>query len=329
MSSDDEFEDTYDGEEAIGPLEIENTAIIQATMPSGNENKPNKSICKALTTHLNLLKGRVAELDTYLDNWEARQTVDDHVINTIELKAEWIETKFNKILTQWEGFLDTDYDETEQSRAEPIYNECDDLSSKIRVRVDTFISEKKSRTAQAASGQVIQTSSYNGPPRTNDMLKPKKLLEENMSLEAALHWFKTYKNHLDLNKAMLAQQSIGVRRGILENDIDPHMAYALGAHSKVKDDSSMEECLDILKEIFMEKNPIWVRRKMWFECVQKDNESVTQWWNRKLEIAKQCDLERMKPDELAMLQFMMGINRKEKKIRDEFLKQKDPKLEDL
>ena len=94
------------------------------------------------------------------------------------------------------------------------------------------------------------------------MLKPKKPLEENMSLETALHWFKTYKNHLDLNSSMLAQQSVGVRRGILENDIDPHMAYALGAHSKVKDDSTMEECLDILKEIFMEKNPVWVRRKM-------------------------------------------------------------------
>merc|ERR1711888_173485 len=128
---------------------------------------------------------------------------------------------------------------------------------------------------------------------------------------------------------MLAQQSVSVRRGILENDIDPHMAYALGAHLNVKDDTSIDDCLNILKEIFMEKNPIWFRRKMWFECVQKDNESVTQWWNRKLEIAKQCDLEHMKPDELAMLQFMMGINRKEKKIRDEFLKQKDPKLADL
>ena len=37
----------------------------------------------------------------------------------------------------------------------------------------------------------------------------------------------------------------------------------------------------------------------------------------------------MKAVELEMLQFMMGNNRKEKKIRDEFLKQKDPKLEDL
>ena len=110
---------------------------------------------------------------TYLDVREADQTVADHEIDTIQLKAGWIETKSNKILTQWEGFLDTDYDDAEYSRTEPIYNECDNLSSKIRCRVDTFI-KKAPRTAQVASGQVVQTPSYNGPPRTNDMLKPKK-----------------------------------------------------------------------------------------------------------------------------------------------------------
>ena len=100
MSSDDEFEDPYDdiaSEEAVGPLEIVNTAIIQATMPSGNENK-TKSICKSLTTHLNLLKGRVNELSTYLDNREAVQTISDQEIDSIQLMARWIETKFRKIL---------------------------------------------------------------------------------------------------------------------------------------------------------------------------------------------------------------------------------------
>ena len=190
MSSDDEFEDTYGDiadEEAVEPLEVENTAIIQATMPSGNQNKPNKSICKALTTHLNLLKGRVSELNAYLDDSEADQTVSDQEIDTIQQKATWIEAKFNKILAQWEDFLDTEYDDAEHDRAEPIYNECDELSSKIRRRVDNFI--KKAPRAQASLGPVIQTSSYSGPPRTNDMLKPKKQLDENMSLEAALHWF--------------------------------------------------------------------------------------------------------------------------------------------
>ena len=90
MSSDDEFEDTYDGiteGEAVEPLEVEGSATIQVTMPSGNENKPTKSICKALTTHLSLLKHKVSELSTYLDDQEARQTIDDHEIDTIQLKA--------------------------------------------------------------------------------------------------------------------------------------------------------------------------------------------------------------------------------------------------
>ena len=92
MSSDDEFEDTYGGiaeEETVEPLEVE-SAVIQATMPNGNENKPSKSICKALTTHLSLLKHKVSELSTYLDNREACQTIDDHEIDTIQLKAGWI-----------------------------------------------------------------------------------------------------------------------------------------------------------------------------------------------------------------------------------------------
>ena len=177
MSSDDEFEDTYDGiadEEAVEPLEVESTVTIQATMPSGNENK--KSICKSLTTHLNLLKDRVSELSAYLDDSEADQTVSDQEIDTIQIKARWIEEKFNKILAQWEDYLDTDYDDAEHDRAEPTYKECGELSSKIRRRVDTFI-KKAPRAAQAAPGLAIQTSSYNGPPRTNDMLKPKKPLE--------------------------------------------------------------------------------------------------------------------------------------------------------
>ena len=154
MSSDDEFKETYGGiaeEETSEPLEVENTDTIQAKMPSGNESKPNKSICKALSAHLSLLRDRVAELDDYLDGSEANQTVGDHEIDTIKLKSDWIEAKFNKILDQWEEFLDSDYDDAERARAEPTYKECVELSSKVRRRADTFIT-KAPRAAQAASG---------------------------------------------------------------------------------------------------------------------------------------------------------------------------------
>merc|ERR1712235_103525 len=139
MSSDDEFKETYGGiaeEETSEPLEVENTDTIQAKMPSGNESKPAKSICKSLTTHLNLLKDRVSELSTYLDVRESNQAVGDHEIDSIKLKSDWIEQKFNKILAQWEDYLDTDHDDVEYDRAEPIFKECGELSAKIRSRAD-------------------------------------------------------------------------------------------------------------------------------------------------------------------------------------------------
>ena len=120
-SSDNEFEDPYNisSEETVGPLEVENTDTIKATMP--NESKPAKSICRSLTTHLNLLKERVSELSAYLDDSEADKTVSDQEIETIQTKAKWIEDKFNKILKQWEDYLETDYEDDEYDRAEPTY----------------------------------------------------------------------------------------------------------------------------------------------------------------------------------------------------------------
>ena len=145
MSSNSDNEDPYNisSEENVGPLEIESTGTIQSTMPDENESKPNKSISRSLSTHLGLLKSKIGELRNYLDSWEAVKNVDDHVIEYIQSKSNWIEAKASKITTQWEEFLETDYDDDELARAEPTYNECEDLSSKIRVRADKFIHEKR------------------------------------------------------------------------------------------------------------------------------------------------------------------------------------------
>ena len=105
-------------------------------MPDENESKPKKSICKSLTTHLNLLKERVSELSAYLDDREANQAVGDHEIDSIKSKSKWIEDKFNRILKQWEDYLETDYEDDEYDRAEPTYKECGEISSKIRDRAE-------------------------------------------------------------------------------------------------------------------------------------------------------------------------------------------------
>ena len=64
--------------------------------------------------------------------------------------AGWIETKFNKILTHWEGFLDTDYDkepkkETPAKKATPGTKKAESP-----VKVEAPVPEKATRGAKKA-----------------------------------------------------------------------------------------------------------------------------------------------------------------------------------
>ena len=56
---------------------------------------------------------------------------------------------------------------------------------------------------------------------------------------------------------------------------------------------------------------------------------MSQWWDHKVEISKDCDLKKMTTDEICLLQFMLGIHKKEKKLKEEMLRIKEPKLDDL
>ena len=147
-----------------------------------------------------------------------------------------------------------------------------------------------------------------------DTLKPKNPLNEEMTLEEAQLWFKNYRAHLAYNKDALAKQEIQVQRAMLDVDLDPRMASALRSHERITDETRIDAiapevgCLETLREIFLEKNPLWLRRHWYFQCVQKQNETVEQWWNRKKDKSRQCDLEKMNVQELQMLELIRGIS---------------------
>ena len=109
------------------------------------------------------------------------------------------------------------------------------------------------------------------------------------------------------------------------------ISASFGTHlrAKVIEETPLEECLGILEKIFLDKNPIWARRKAWFDCHQREDESVSQWWDRKVKISKDCDLTKMTTEEICLLQFILGIHKKEKKLKEEMLRIKEPKLDDL
>ena len=248
------------------------------------EISKQKSV-KTLQGHISHVTRRSRAIDKFMEDRRDHTAVTDNDIDNLKELVVEFKSKFKNMEDKWEAFEFTDALEGEHERCESVFNKAEEMYNKILANTGRFMEwfipplPVQSQPIQSTPLQA-NAPTYAGPPKTNDMLKTKKPLEEKTSLEAALYWFRAYKNHLDLNKGMLAQQTHSVRRGLLEIYIDSHIANNLRAHQDAQDDTPIDGengCLDNLKNIFMEKNPTWVRRKTWFECVQKDDELVVQW----------------------------------------------------
>ena len=114
-----------------------------------------------------------------------------------------------------------------------------------------------------------------GLPKILDTLKPKEPLSKEMNLEEANQWFKSYKAHLTYNSSTLVIQPISVQRAMLEVDLNLKMASALRSDKKVKDDTVIDakdptvSCLGTLRQIFLTKNPVWLRLHWYFCCMRR------------------------------------------------------------
>merc|ERR1739836_122055 len=86
----------------------------------------------------------------------------------------------------------------------------------------------------------------------------------------------------------LSRQDIRVSRALLNKSIEAALASSLRANPDIQATTPIAErngCLDKLRDIFLEKNPLWLRRHYYFQCQQMKNESVNEWWVRKTEKA--------------------------------------------
>ena len=129
----------------------------------------------------------------------------------------------------------------------------------------------------------------------------------------------------------MTKMDISVKRALLNKCLDTKLVSALRTHKDVtyttEIDALSTGCLAKLLEIFLEKNPLWLRRHRYFQCSQIKSETIKEWWARKLDKARECRLNEITPDEIAMLELIRGID--SQKLRQEFLRQKEPTLEGL
>ena len=197
-----------------------------------------KSATRSMGTFLGMLKKKITILEEYIEELKARRDItDDNIARLKELKDD-VKTRFIKTEDKWDALVDEDEfkDDNEREKCEGDYNEA----VKIHKAAMDAAEKALEKIRPTSSTEVPQPASPSGPPKIVDTLKPKEPLSEEMNLEEANQWFKSYRAHLAYNKGTLDKQDIQVQRAMLEVDLDPKMASALRSHEKIKDDTKID-----------------------------------------------------------------------------------------
>ena len=182
----------------------------------------------------------------------------------------------------------------EEIEDDGVYKKCETDYNESKVTVDRQIKAAEAVLKEALAADTTQPNTSGGSSiKIDKMLKPKELLLCSMTLEEANQWFTNFRAFLKHNEKALSRQDISVSRALLNNSIEAGLSSALRADAKIQATTPIAEkdgCLDMLRAIFLEENPLWVRRHHYFKCQQQKGETVNYWWVRKTDKARDATL---------------------------------------
>ena len=267
-------------------------------------------------------KAKAKDLDSFLGRLVDHDITADNVATVKELR-DALKDQFKRTHDKWEALSTADAD---PFKDDDEYNKCKADYDESKLILDKHWDAAQSTLDRALTtgGGIAQPEAAGGAMKIDEILKPQELLSSEMTLEEADQWFESYKAFISFNKRSMNRLEISVRRALLNKCLDPKMVSTLRTHKNILPTTEIDApngCLVRLREIFLEKNPLWLRRHGYFQCIQDESETVEEWWSRKLDKARECQLERITLDEIGMLELIRGIE--SQTLRQDFLKHKD------
>ena len=219
------------------------------------------------------LETRAGEIGEILSTIPQGSRPSSRIVARIEelektFKAQWqrLEDKYDTILEAAE--IDT----KDEDEVKAIYEKAKVTFNKSKTDVERVLDAHDQ--VQVSPTQGSNQGSTLRSMKIEKVLKPKEPLNESMTLEEVEHWLKGYEAFMDHNKEVLTQEGIKVSRAILDGCLDPKLSTRLrnaqddNGENKVKDETSILDCLKVLKEMFLEATPLWLRRLNYFKCSQ-------------------------------------------------------------
>ena len=161
-----------------------------------------------------------------------------------------LKAKYAKVESTWESLVEPGED---PFKDEEEYDKCKGDYEKAKVTLDKYLEATENALDRAhkegtatregisnnTSSQLVSNQPqqvFTRPTKMDDMLKPKRKLEDKMNYEQSLQWFIEFRRHMTLesNERFLDAQTPSVRRGILERCI--HL------RAKATEETPLDEC---------------------------------------------------------------------------------------
>ena len=278
-----------------------------------------KNLTRSMTSFRGHCDKKAKKIDDFLS---ANPDPNSKDLQDLEELNSDLKDQLRRMEVAWEAMMDETDNDTYDA-LDKMLNEVSEEVAKTLATSEKTISEKSASTSTGATSST-------GNAKIDDTLKPRQELLRSFTLEEANVWFDGFTAYFKHNEKALQKLPASVHRQILNNSIEAALANALQADDEITAATHIigdNGCLSRLKHIFLEKNPLFLRRHKYQQCRQMQGETVMEWWVRKKTKERECELEQIKLEDIRLLELIRGVQ--DPRLKEEFLKQKEPTLNQL
>ena len=128
---------------------------------------------------------RAKDLNEFLSGIEDRDPTAEEVLWLKELRTR-AKDQFERMHTKWEALADDITDDA-------VYKKCEEDYEQSKDAIARQVKAAEAKLKDAPANGAPQQNATGGSTKIDDMLKPKELLMQSMSLEEADEWFESYR----------------------------------------------------------------------------------------------------------------------------------------
>ena len=243
---------------------------------------------------------------------------DSFVESRAKEHLEVLNEKRRNLETRWQDEFEAQLSNEDWEKLSVDVEKVGDDVDKAQCDLEKWIVSKRGENAPNSAAAQAGGQVKDSAARIVESFKPQTLTRD-YTLEEFNSWRQLFQGYYQANEKLLIAKGPEFQRNFLFSVIDSKFQVLLQTDETVTDQTPImgpNNLLAKLRTSFMTAYPLYVRRYHFHEYRQEKGQSFPDWWNAKKLKAQECELEKMKPDDVMLMELICGVA--DEKLWNEF-----------